>query len=1466
MIRQFQLSCKDRPLSFDFFQTQANSQYRGLSILVTQNTIQLYKHSDNNYYNKTPGDKNVEGDIVTNIYSSSFSDVTSSSPCQVIYYDCGKLSSLKKVQFQSLPSDNTQLIASTISSSGLVAIWDLTQHVKPICDYVNGLGFIDLQWSPHVSNLLACSADSGRQVILTDLRAPSNRAQQNSTTVYKQSSNSGDCYLTSLQWCPLIGSSHYLAGMQRARDAKNTVFVWDIRKGAHHHNLRDSPEQIVVPSSGKMSSFCWTEYAGSPAIAIGTATGAVEEWKLGQGSAVENSASVPMDCEYISNTLLSPGKKITTLTTTFSESRVFVFSTLSKRNYTERTQCINISHENNTMSIPVLESTKDIVGMKVVTNGQYSKLFALTADARLHSMDILSSLKTSSTVSKRATTKARSKFSISSLHNVSLDDLEKRVCASRIATHISIPTSDNGMPLKPVVVGPITFRNLIDFESLKVFISQYEGLKLINFDQFSRRITLQMMVPAIDCSALMRGNITYASFLSGSLSVPPPKQPIDLIVCFPIKFVNFWNPTFIIDNKTCLEVDELEVFDELKAAIQSYSSAGAASSLNNGSNSDIRSNSIDFDGDGSNHISSNDALNSQRPLSNEGLLLQIAKSFRKKIIKVWEDRLKLEKQTFSSGSLRPSWENSLAIEGSLISMRHSYQDGDSLYLNNIEEKAFNVPFPVISAGVFNAKGVLLCFGNAKLNLRPLPQSARVDLPDPPFEIVNKGPPILEGGYSNSLQDDKFGSEFSLTSKSLANSSLSRSSHSVDRSHKSYANYLVQRILQTNSNDAAALTQNSSTNTLDTETPGLRIDSSEHDDLDQRNRSSSSSGLQPSQGDYDNDSDDCGNTKDGDDDGYQFFFDRDVTPVPPSPSPPPLLENENDLTIADLYNEEKTTLFGKVGSSKSEKVKTFLSVQETSEDDSSGSDDDNDEDESEDEDADEEGDDEDEDEDDSNTFGDDIGYSKSHPISLAGELKTLIRDTQEDRTEMAVASTSAGSGNLTLVSSSLDSVALTEEYISPPVPWNMAVVDRILSGKEIKSTSTLSSGSSSAAPSFAAQSSMESISSAAQSTENSVTAATSSSSPLAAAAVATPTVVSVTARTTKSATTVTATTRATGMTSAQSRGAPLKLRKTQPQFNGTFRTYAITAYDRELDLARFYVLNAEYSAEESIKGFAEGFSEICRFNGKAAELVLGQGGAGITQMWKLLTITVEMYFIASKGRELMWTTNALGRRMLVQIICYLLSLRDIQTTATVVCTMGGNQWSTLTSLADKFISANSFAHYLDSVLYMYSEILLRWGMKVTSTEVRKMIDFSNVGLVNMPSKEVLSVGLTCFYCQKSVDSESVTSRRDSNAELWCVDCQDTSQQFRREYSFCFLCGHGGHAHHLKSWFITGDEECPTGCGCKCCIAEDETIGFEEDSDADPTQSIDLNNFLLLDFYIDDDLDAKDGAHFDVSNEF
>ena len=67
-MRQCQLSCKDRPSSFDFLSTtQANAQNQGLSVLVTHNTIQLYKHLDNsnNHYYNAHGEQCRDSDIVT---------------------------------------------------------------------------------------------------------------------------------------------------------------------------------------------------------------------------------------------------------------------------------------------------------------------------------------------------------------------------------------------------------------------------------------------------------------------------------------------------------------------------------------------------------------------------------------------------------------------------------------------------------------------------------------------------------------------------------------------------------------------------------------------------------------------------------------------------------------------------------------------------------------------------------------------------------------------------------------------------------------------------------------------------------------------------------------------------------------------------------------------------------------------------------------------------------------------------------------------------------------------------------------------------------------------------------------------------------------------------------------------------------------------------------------------------------
>ncbi len=42
------------------------------------------------------------------------------------------------------------------------------------------------------------------------------------------------------------------------------------------------------------------------------------------------------------------------------------------------------------------------------------------------------------------------------------------------------------------------------------------------------------------------------------------------------------------------------------------------------------------------------------------------------------------------------------------------------------------------------------------------------------------------------------------------------------------------------------------------------------------------------------------------------------------------------------------------------------------------------------------------------------------------------------------------------------------------------------------------------------------------------------------------------------------------------------------------------------------------------------------------------------------------------------------------------------------------------------------------------------------------------------------------------------------------------QFDEWWSFCVLCKHGGHAHHILSWISTHSECGVSGCNCKCSL--------------------------------------------------
>mmetsp|Transcript_14938 Transcript_14938/g.20780 ORF Transcript_14938/g.20780 Transcript_14938/m.20780 type:complete len:310 (+) Transcript_14938:3-932(+) len=69
-------------------------------------------------------------------------------------------------------------------------------------------------------------------------------------------------------------------------------------------------------------------------------------------------------------------------------------------------------------------------------------------------------------------------------------------------------------------------------------------------------------------------------------------------------------------------------------------------------------------------------------------------------------------------------------------------------------------------------------------------------------------------------------------------------------------------------------------------------------------------------------------------------------------------------------------------------------------------------------------------------------------------------------------------------------------------------------------------------------------------------------------------------------------------------------------------------------------------------------------------------------------------------------------------------------------------------------------------------------------------------------------------------ENVACRRCHNQPI-CVICHLPVRGLCRT---CPECHHGGHFQHLQKWFQSGENFCPTGCGCRCSSLRQD---FEKD---------------------------------------
>uniref|UniRef100_A0A3P8YKN9 RWD domain-containing protein n=1 Tax=Esox lucius TaxID=8010 RepID=A0A3P8YKN9_ESOLU len=105
---------------------------------------------------------------------------------------------------------------------------------------------------------------------------------------------------------------------------------------------------------------------------------------------------------------------------------------------------------------------------------------------------------------------------------------------------------------------------------------------------------------------------------------------------------------------------------------------------------------------------------------------------------------------------------------------------------------------------------------------------------------------------------------------------------------------------------------------------------------------------------------------------------------------------------------------------------------------------------------------------------------------------------------------------------------------------------------------------------------------------------------------------------------------------------------------------------------------------------------------------------------------------------------------------------------------------------------------------YGEILHRWGLKEKRAEVLKFISCPPE-----PHRGI-EFGVYCCHCRsQACGTQCAVCKR------FTFQCAICHVAVRGSSNFCLSCGHGGHTSHMMEWFRTQDE-CPTGCGCRCLL--------------------------------------------------
>ncbi|XP_015789325.1 GATOR complex protein WDR59 isoform X2 [Tetranychus urticae] len=123
-------------------------------------------------------------------------------------------------------------------------------------------------------------------------------------------------------------------------------------------------------------------------------------------------------------------------------------------------------------------------------------------------------------------------------------------------------------------------------------------------------------------------------------------------------------------------------------------------------------------------------------------------------------------------------------------------------------------------------------------------------------------------------------------------------------------------------------------------------------------------------------------------------------------------------------------------------------------------------------------------------------------------------------------------------------------------------------------------------------------------------------------------------------------------------------------------------------------------------------------------------------------------------------------------------------------------------------------YFDCIKQMYGDLLLRWGLLGKRTQLMKYVQ-DNFNFQQDDTLRSINIISICQYCSNHCPTSS--SSQCMECKRLNLNCSLCNISVRGIVSFCQVCGHGGHAKHMFNWF-TNNDNCPTGCGCKCILEE------------------------------------------------